>query len=91
MKLQILTVCGDTKEIPSAATTNLRAALHGAVVTPGDQDYDAARSIWNAMVDRRAHIGGRLWLDQPQAGVGDRQPRFDRQALHMPFYHPCGW
>ena len=53
MKLQILTVCGDTRKIPSAATTNLRSALHGAVVTPDDPDYDAARSIWNAMVDRR--------------------------------------
>jgi FAD/FMN-containing dehydrogenase len=31
----------------------LRAALHGPVLTPSDNGYDQARQAWNAMVDKR--------------------------------------
>jgi len=31
----------------------LRAQLRGTVLTPGDPEYDQARALWNAMVDRR--------------------------------------
>jgi FAD/FMN-containing dehydrogenase len=31
----------------------LRDAMQGTVLAPGDDGYDAARTLWNAMIDRR--------------------------------------
>ncbi|WP_030776084.1 FAD-binding oxidoreductase [Streptomyces sp. NRRL S-920] len=40
----------------SAAVEELRAALLGEVITPADSPYDAARAVFNAMIDRRPAV-----------------------------------
>ena len=39
--------------VDEAATDALRASLGGALLRPGDDGYDAARTIFNGMIDRR--------------------------------------
>ena len=51
--LTIKTLDGKTAKVPAEDIDALRAALRGSLSQPGDPDYDAARSLWNAMVDRR--------------------------------------
>ena len=36
-----------------AAIESLRTRLRGQVLGPGDDEYDAARQLWNGMIDRR--------------------------------------
>jgi len=40
-------------DMKSDVVEHFRSTLRGALLQPGDPDYDAARSIWNAMVERR--------------------------------------
>ncbi len=39
-------------KLPVALIDELKRSVSGQVVLPGDDSYDSARSIWNAMIDK---------------------------------------
>ncbi|MBW3660948.1 MAG: FAD-binding oxidoreductase [Gemmatimonadetes bacterium] len=49
----IKTLAGDTTEIANDDVEALAAGLRGSIARPGDPGYEEARTIWNAMIDRR--------------------------------------
>lgn len=53
MTVIVKTGGGDVAEISADAIDALGASLRGDLATPGDPGYDEARTIWNAMHDRR--------------------------------------
>jgi FAD/FMN-containing dehydrogenase len=44
---------GRPASVDEEAVMQLRTRLRGALLQPGDEGYDAARGIWNGMIDRR--------------------------------------
>jgi FAD/FMN-containing dehydrogenase len=52
----IVTPEASNKHIPQHAVTGLCSNLRGTVALPGEDGYDAARTIWNAMIDRRPGV-----------------------------------
>jgi FAD/FMN-containing dehydrogenase len=50
---EVRTLHGGTTSLDAAALDAFRASLRGELLTPGDPGYDQARTIWNAMIDKR--------------------------------------
>jgi FAD/FMN-containing dehydrogenase len=53
MQHSMTTLDGKQVSIESAALDGLRSLLRGKLLMPGDPGFDEARSIWNAMIDRK--------------------------------------
>jgi len=49
----VRTIDGKSGSVSSEALDALRGGLRGAVSLPGEAGYDEARTIWNAMIDKR--------------------------------------
>ena len=67
---------------PATATRELRNALDGEVTLPGDPGYDDARSLYNAMIDKRPAVIARC------GSVADIAAALDVRAHVEP--RPCG-
>jgi len=50
--LRAVKLSGAETTIEGAAVRELRASLKGTLLVPGDQEYDAARRVWNGMIDK---------------------------------------
>jgi FAD/FMN-containing dehydrogenase len=48
-----------TLNLPDAAIENLRSTLRGELLQPGQDGYDDARRVWNAMIDQRPALVAR--------------------------------
>ena len=46
----------ETEGLDAAEVTELREAMRGQVLVPGEPSYDEARRVWNATVDRRPAV-----------------------------------
>jgi FAD/FMN-containing dehydrogenase len=74
-----------TEAVEMAALASFSEAFEGEIVLPGSAGYDAARIVWNGMIDRRPAVVAR------PAGVEDvrRTVRFARER-NLPIAVRCG-
>ena len=51
--VNIKTNSGGTVTLNEATLESVQLKLRGRLLTPDSKEYDDARTIWNAMIDRR--------------------------------------
>ena len=51
--MKIMTTAGKEIELEASLLDGLKMKLKGPVVLPGEPAYETARTVWNAMIDRR--------------------------------------
>ena len=67
---------GDSVTLGSSAIESLKAELRGPLFFPGDDGYDTARTVWNAMIDRHPALAVHC------AGVNDIKRTVDFARAH---------
>jgi len=67
---------GDPLTLEGAVIESLKADLRGPLLVPGEDGYDEARAVWNAMIDRRPGLVVRC------AGVNDIKRAVDFARAH---------
>ncbi len=63
--IQVVGIDGHDVALDVPALEQLKASLRGALALPGDAGYEKARTVWNAMIDRKPALVVRC------AGVAD--------------------
>jgi FAD/FMN-containing dehydrogenase len=63
--VEMIGLDGSKKRVSKDQVTALGAALRGELLAPGSESYDEARSLWNAMINKRPALVARC------AGVAD--------------------
>ena len=51
--LRVMTAPGEETILEEATVQQFKGSLRGALLRPGDDGYDAARKVFNAMIDKR--------------------------------------
>ena len=51
--LRVMTTTGEEMILEEATVQQFKGSLRGALLCPGNDGYDAARQVFNAMVDKR--------------------------------------
>jgi len=75
-KLRIAKITGESVSLDLTIVLKLAESLRGALLRQGDDGYDQARSIWNAMIDRRPA------LIAQRSGVADVKLAVDFARAH---------
>ena len=69
--IEITTLDGGKNAVDASSVDKLRSSLKGSLLTAGDDAYDEARTIWNAMIDRKPALIARCATSgDVQAAVG---------------------
>ncbi|HSL01464.1 MAG TPA: FAD-dependent oxidoreductase, partial [Rubrobacteraceae bacterium] len=63
--LRVITLTGADAALGEAAVERFGSGLRGELLRPGDPGYEAARKVWNGLIDKRPALIARC------AGVGD--------------------
>ena len=74
--LSILRSDGDSMALDNSTVESLKTQLRGLLLFPGEEEYEKARTVWNAMIDRRPAMVVRC------AGVNDVKRAVDFARTH---------
>lgn len=79
--LSVRTLDGQSTTVSEETITALGGALRGHVALPGSAGYEEARTIWNAMIDRRPALIARCRGTADYARLAKIKGKYDPTNL----------